>query len=189
MGLLRFIRYILKFKKKAGELMNNIISLKEAIRSLSLESYVQGGTLAKCLPAYLWQSMEMDKIDLDADEFWHNGDFKVLTYNFDGYAVNITFHQDSRYLYDSVDVWDITDTVVATIGRLSTTHAIEHWSAICGMKLHRFEMTDERVYLWPNAVTVHYHLQHDQWLLSKVAGAYRSYEDTFASLQAIAQSL
>lgn len=167
--------------------MNNNITLKEAIRSLSMESYVQGGTLAKCLPAYLSQSM--GKVDLEEDELWQNDKLKVLTYNYDGYAVNITLHQDSGYLHDSVDIWDITDTVVATVGRLLTTHAIEHWSATCGIKLQRFEMADERVYLWPNAVTVHYHLKHDQWLLTKVAGAYRSYEDTFATLQAISRSL
>lgn len=166
--------------------MDRNLTMKEALRSLSLETYVQGGTLARCLPTDLW--LLSGQAVAHADEVWRDGGLEVLTFNYDGFAVNVTVQQQgSGHLFDSVDVWDVTDDVIVAAGRVLTAQALEQWAAECGVSLHRFEMVEERVYLWPNAVTVHYRPQREQWLLTKVAGAYRSYEDTLASLRLMAR--
>lgn len=173
-------------QRKQGERMDRNLTMKEALRSLSLETYVQGGTLMRCLPTDLW--LLSGQAVAHADEMWRDGGLEVLTFTYDGFAVNVTMQQQgSVQLFDSIDVWDVTDDVIVAAGRVLTAQALEQWAAECGVSLHRFEMVEERVYLWPNAVTVHYRPQREQWLLTKIAGACRSYEDTLASLRLMAR--
>lgn len=146
---------------------------------------MQKGTLPRCFPEGM--SITLEQANVAADEVWEDGGAKVFSFNYEGYSVNITFCCDSAaYLFDSVDIWSGTEAGASKFGHLYTLEGARGLAGQLGINLLGFQIEDEYVGLFPSAVTVHYLKRGNKWNLVKAAGAYRSYEDTLASLQRIA---
>ena len=137
---------------------------------------------------------------------------EVISFDYEGYTVNLTFQKDGTYLFDSVDVWaevensvgvateidvesdldssSVESTLVTSkLAALETVERIQQFAANVGMELEWFEMGDERVCLMPSAVTLHYLKQQNNWKLVKIAGAYRSVDEVRSSLSSIADAM
>jgi len=159
--------------------------IKQALGAVSFEKYVQKGTLPRCLPEGM--SFTLEQAKAAADEVWGDGDAKVFSFNYDGYSVNITFSCDNAaYLFDSVDIWSGAEGGASELGHLYTLEGARRLAGQLGINLLWFQIEDEYVGLFPSAVTVHYLRHVNQWKLVKAAGAYRRYEDVFASLKRMA---
>ncbi|MDT0121172.1 hypothetical protein Q9R46_00840 [Paenibacillus sp. RRE4] len=193
--------------------MNNE-QTKSLIGAISLEEYVQKGKLSQCLPADAQITLEQAKAQ--ADEVWsvEKEKLEVVSLDYKGYTVNMTFRTDGSYLFDSVDVWaevgnsvgvateidvesesdldsgSVESTLVTSkLAAMETVEGIQRFAANVGMQLEWFEMGDERVCLLPSAVTLHYLKQKKKWKLVKIAGAYRSVEEVRSSLSSIADTM
>nr|WP_154984569.1 hypothetical protein [Paenibacillus xylanexedens] len=183
---------------------------KSLIGATSLEEYVQKGKLSQCLPAGAQITLELAKAQ--ADEVWsvEKEKLEVISLDYEGYTVNMTFQMDGTYLFDSVDVWaevgnsvgvateidvesdsgSVESTLVTSkLAAMGTVERIKQFAANLGMQLEWFEMGDERVCLMPSAVTLHYLKQKNKWKLVKIAGAYRSVEEIRSSLSRIADAV
>ncbi|WP_434752678.1 hypothetical protein [Paenibacillus amylolyticus] len=177
--------------------------MKQHIGTLSLEQYVQEGKIPQCLSINVQVTLE--KVRAQADEVWsvEAEKLEVISFDYDGYTVNMTFQKDGSYLFDSVDVWaEVENNVgVATeidlhsgsgtskLDTLKTIESFQLFAAKAGIKLEWYEMGDERVCLLPSAVTLHYLKQPNNWKLVKITGAYRSVEDVRRSLRSIADAM
>ncbi|MGQ8870732.1 hypothetical protein [Paenibacillus sp. TSA_86.1] len=182
--------------------MNNE-HMKQRIGTISLEQYVQRGKITPCLPINV--QITLEKVRAQADEVWsvEAEKLEVISFDYDGYTVNMTFQMDGSYLFDSVDVWDEvensvgvtpeidlhSDSGTSKLDTLETVERVQQFAAKAGMKLEWFEMGDERVCLLPSAVTLHYLKQQNNWKLVKIAGAYRSVEDVRSTLRGIADAM
>jgi hypothetical protein len=192
--------------------MNNE-QTKLLIGTIFLEEYVQKGKITQCLPADA--QITLDKVRAQADEVWSVAAEKleVISLDYEGYTVNMTFQMDGTYLFDSVDVWadagaeiekesenetEIGNVVgrgtgtgakLSKVDTLKTIESFLQFASNVGMQLEWFEMGDERVCLLPSAVTLHYLKQQNNWKLVKIAGAYRSVEDVRSSLHGIADAI
>ncbi|MGO4529497.1 hypothetical protein AB4Z30_10485 [Paenibacillus sp. 2TAF8] len=192
--------------------MNNE-QTKLLIGTIFLEEYVQKGKITQCLPADA--QITLDKVRAQADEVWSVAAEKleVISLDYEGYTVNMTFQMDGTYLFDSVDVWadagaEIekesenetengnvvgrgtgTGAKLSKVDTLKTIESFLQFASNVGMQLEWFEMGDERVCLLPSAVTLHYLKQQNNWKLVKIAGAYRSVEDVRSSLHGIADAI
>nr|WP_154959796.1 hypothetical protein [Paenibacillus xylanexedens] len=84
--------------------MNNE-QTKSLIGAISMEEYVQKGKLSQCLPVDVQITLELAKAQ--ADEVWsvEKEKLEVVSLDYEGYSVNMTFQTDGSYLFDSVDVW------------------------------------------------------------------------------------
>lgn len=187
----------------------NSEQMKQHIGMISLEQYVQKGKISQCLPIHVQITLEQAKAQ--ADEVWsvEKEKLEVISFDYDGYTVNMTFQMDGTYLFDSMDVWaevgnrvgvgtemDLESNVDSSSGsctsKLDTLMTIENVQRLAEdmqTKLEWFEMGDERVCLMPSAVTLHYLKQQNNWKLVKIAGAYRSVEEVRKSLSSIADSM
>ncbi len=165
---------------ESGDPMNG--KFRAAIATVPIEQYAFQGQLPLCLAGSVIPAL--DALKPQADEVWGDGQHEVLTFHYAGHAVNMTFRcLDGTYLFDSVDVWaDCSDC--GEIG-IRTPEGLFLHATGAGVKLEPFDLTDELVYLLPNAVTIHYHKHDEQWMLTKIAGAFLNYENTRASLQTI----
>ncbi|MCP1135691.1 hypothetical protein NKT34_20545 [Paenibacillus polysaccharolyticus] len=188
--------------------MNNE-QTKSLIGAISLEEYVQKGKLPQCLPADV--QITLEKIRAQADEVWsvETEKLEVISFDYEGYTVNLTFQMDGTYLFDSVDVWaevgssvgvateiDVESHLDSSSGsgtsKLDTLMTIENVQRLAEdmqTKLEWFEMGDEQVCLMPSAVTLHYLKQQNRWKLVKIAGAYRSVDEVRAGLSRIADAV
>lgn len=182
---------------------------KSLIGAISLEEYVQKGKLPQCLPADV--QITLEKVRAQADEVWsvEAEKLEVISFDYEGYTVNLTFQMDGTYLFDSVDVWaEVGSSVgVATeidveshldsssgsgtsmLDTLMTIENVQRLAEDMQTKLEWFEMGDERVCLMPSAVTLHYLKQQNRWKLVKIAGAYRSVDEVRAGLSRIADAV
>ncbi|WP_145333104.1 hypothetical protein [Paenibacillus xylanexedens] len=199
-------------QKGADEQTMNSEQTKSLIGAISMEEYVQKGKLSQCLPADAQITLELAKAQ--ADELWsvEKEKLEVVSLDYEGYTVNMTFRTDGSYLFDSVDVWaevgnsvgvateidvesnldsgSVESTLVTSkLDAMETVEGIQRFAANVGMQLEWFEMGDERVCLLPSAVTLHYLKQKKKWKLVKIAGAYRSVEEVRSSLSSIADAM
>ncbi len=165
---------------ESGDPMNG--KFRAAIAMVPIEQYAFQGQLPLCLANSAIPALEALKPQ--ADEVWGDGQHEVLTFHYAGHAVNMTFRcSGGTYLFDSVDVWaDCSDCGEISI---RTPEGLFLHATGAGVKLEPFELHDELIYLLPNAVTIHYHKHEQQWMLTKIAGSYRNYDDTRTSLQMI----
>lgn len=189
--------------------MNNE-QTKSLIGATSMGEYVQKGKLSQCLPAGAQITLELAKAQ--ADEVWsvEKEKLEVISFDYEGYTVNLTFQMDGTYLFDSVDVWaevgssvgvateidvesdsgSVESTLVTSkLAAMETVERIQQFAANLGIQLEWFEMGDERVCLMPSAVTLHYLKQQNRWKLVKIAGAYRSVDEVRAGLSRIADAV
>ncbi|MCK6078566.1 hypothetical protein [Paenibacillus silvae] len=170
--------------------MNN--DIKQLLAAIALEQYVAEGTFQQCLPADGKITLEQAKAQ--ADEIWSvaKEQLEVISFDYEGYTVNLTFQRDGLYLFDSVDIWaeegDGTKKGSSQLGTLATIEGWQHFADNEGMQMECFDIGDERVYLLPSAVTLHYLNGESKWKLVKIAGAYRSVEQVRDSLQNIANA-
>ncbi|MBU5353462.1 hypothetical protein KQI74_14300 [Paenibacillus barcinonensis] len=170
--------------------MNN--DLKQLLGTISLERYVAEGTFQQCLPAGGRITLEQAKAQ--ADEIWsvEKEKLEVISFDYEGYTVNLTFQMEGLYLFDSVDIWaeegNGTKKGSSQLGTLETIEGWQHFADNKGMQVECFDIGDERVYLLPSAVTLHYLNRESKWKLVKIAGAYRSVEEVRVSLQNIADA-
>ncbi len=155
---------------------------------IPIEQYALQGKLPLCLTHDTAPALEsLALLKPQADEVWSDGQHEVLTFHYAGHAVNMTFQCSGTYLFDSIDVWaDCSDCGEIGIG--APEGLFLHATGV-GMQLESFELADELIYLLPNAVTVHYRKHEQQWMLAKVAGTYRNYDDTRSSLQMIVKAI
>ncbi len=154
---------------------------RAAIAKIPIEQYAFQGRLPLCLADGAAPALE--ELKPQADEVWSDGQHEVLTFHYAGHAVNMTFQCSGTYLFDSMDIWaDCSDCGEIGIG--APEGLVLHASG-AGLVMEQFELVDEFIYLLPNAVTVHYRKHEQQWMLAKIAGTYRNYEDTRASLKVI----
>lgn len=185
----------------------NTEQTKSLIDAISIEEYVQKGKLSQCLPAAAQITLEQAKAQ--ADEVWivEKEKLEVVSFDYDGYTVNLTFQTDGSYLFDSMDVWtEVGNSVglaiemdlesepdsgsgTSKLAALETIERIQRFAANVGMELEWFEMGDERVCLLPSAVTLHYLKQQNRWKLVKIAGAHRSVDKVRSSLSSIADAM
>lgn len=202
-------KILIETRKGAAITMNNE-QTKSLIGATSLEEYVQKGKLPQCLPADV--QITLEKVRAQADEVWsvEKEKLEVISLDYEGYTVNMTFQMDGTYLFDSVDVWaevgnsvgvateidvesdsgSVESTLVTSkLAAMETVERIQQFSANLGMQLEWFEMGDERVCLMPSAVTLHYLKQQNRWKLVKIAGAYRSVDEVRAGLSRIADAV
>lgn len=165
--------------------------IKQLVGAVSLEQYVVQGTFQRCLSADVQITLEQAKAQ--ADEIWsvRKEELEVISFDYEGYTVNMTFQTDGLLLFDSVDIWAKegggTTTGSSKPGALETLEGWQHYAENEGMQLEGFDIGDEQVYLLPSAVTLHYLKQENKWRLVKVAGAYRSVEQVRDRLQNIAR--
>ncbi|MCM3134143.1 hypothetical protein M3629_15225 [Paenibacillus polysaccharolyticus] len=201
---------MIETRKGADEQTMNSEQIKSLIGATSLEEYVQKGKLPQCLPADV--QITLKKVRAQADEVWsvEAEKLEVISFDYEGYTVNMTFQMDGTYLFDSVDVWaevgngvgvateidvesdsgSVESTLVTSkLAAMETVERIQQFAANLGMQLEWFEMGDERVCLMPSAVTLHYLKQQNRWKLVKIAGAYRSVDKVRAGLSRIADAV
>lgn len=201
---------LIETRKGADEQTMNNEQTKLLIGAISLEEYVQKGKLPQCLPAGV--QITLEKVRAQADEVWsvEAEKLEVISFDYEGYTVNMTFQMDGTYLFDSVDVWaevgnsvrvateidvesdsgSVESTLVTSkLAAMETVERIQQFAANLGMQLEWFEMGDERVCLMPSAVTLHYLKQQNRWKLVKIAGAYRSVDEVRAGLSRIADAV
>ncbi|WP_411348198.1 hypothetical protein [Paenibacillus sp. WLX2291] len=158
--------------------------LRTAIAGIPVEQYAVQGSLPLCLSD--GASPALDKLKPLADEVWSDGQHEVLTFHYAGHAVHMTFQSSGTYLFDSMDIWaDMSDCGEIGIG---APEGLSLLATRMSLEMDIFELPDEMICLLPNAVTVHYRKHNQQWMLTKIAGAYRNYEDTRSSLHVIANA-
>lgn len=171
------------------------MNTKQHIGAISLEKYVQKGKLPQCLPIDVSITLEQAKVQ--ADEVWsvEGEKLEVISMDYEGYTVNMTFQTDGNYLFDSVDVWEEEaagvgqGTEPSKLVTLRTAEGMQCFASDVGIKLEWFDLGDERVCLLPSAVTLHYLKRKNEWKLVKIAGAYRSLEQVRGSLRSIADAM
>lgn len=170
--------------KLGKTMLHNRYDIKQAIGSISLEQYIEQGILQQCLPKGILSTLE--EVKGQADEVWKDGDMEVCSFDFEGYTLNITFHhKNAIYLFDSMDIWQGKESNLFKDNKLDTLIGIKQYANSLKLNVLWFKIEEEDVCLLPNGVTMHYLRRENQRVLSKVAGTYRSYEDTKNSLQSM----
>ncbi|MNW29127.1 hypothetical protein D3C74_59730 [compost metagenome] len=102
-------------------------NIKHVLGIITLEQYVQEGNLQQRVPKDMLITSQQAKAQ--ADEVWRKGSLEVASFDYEGYTLNMTFrHDDSKYLFDSVDIWPEAGTNTTKMGHIDTLEGVKQYA-------------------------------------------------------------